>query len=99
MTKRGGHLWAVDGIEEGMARIEEDGDRMITVPVYLIPTGIREGQLLRVTSTTGEDDGTLLVTVVIDEKATADALAKSKATTAKTMSASKKHDPGGDVAL
>ena len=99
MTKRGGHLWAVDGIEEGMARIEEDGDRMIAVPVYLIPTGIREGQLLRVTSTTGEDDGTLLVTVVIDEKATADAFAKSKATTAKAMSASKKHDPGGDVAL
>jgi DUF3006 family protein len=99
MTRRSAHRWAVDGISEGMARIEEDGERMITVPVYLLPAAVREGQVLRVTSAPGEERGTLIVTVETDEQAEAESLAKSKATVARASAQSRKRDPGGDVAL
>lgn len=96
---RGAHRWVVDGIDEGMARIEEDGDRMITVPVHLLPAGVREGQVLRVVSAAGEQPGSLTITVTIDPKAAAAAMAKSKAATERAMAASKRRDRGGDVAL
>lgn len=99
MTRRTSHRWAIDAISEGMARIEEDGERMISVPVYLLPSGVREGQVLQVSSAPGEGSGTLLVTVAADEEATAESLAKSKATTTRAMAQSRKRDRGGDVAL
>ena len=98
MTRRTAHRWAIDGIEQGMARIEEDGERMITVPAWLLPAGVREGQVLQVTTAPGEK-GTLVITVVADPAATAESLAKSKATMARAMAQSKKRDAGGDVAL
>jgi hypothetical protein len=97
MSKSDQHLWAIDGIEEGVARVEEDGKRMLAIPRFLLPSNAREGQLLRVTRT--ESKGLLTLTVGVDEQATAAALEKSKATTAAAMAASKKHDPGGDVVL
>jgi hypothetical protein len=93
------HRWAVDGIEEEVARIEEDGERIVTIPRYLLPPGAREGQLLRVTRAPGKDEGSIVLTVAIDEDATAAALAKSRATTDSAMAKSRKRDPGGDVAL
>jgi hypothetical protein len=99
MIRRDGHRWVIDGIEEGMARIEEDGERIITVPLHLLPAGATEGQMLRVGSAPGAEAGSLVVTVTIDEQGTAAALAKSKAAMARTMSASRKRDRGGDVAL
>ena len=90
-------IWTIDAVEEGIARIEEDGERIIRIPRYLLPTGAREGQILRVTSKPGKSKTEL--TIEIDEAATAAALAKSKAQTTATMAASKKRDPGGDVAL
>ena len=99
MTKRASHRWTVDGIEEGMARIEEDGERMITVPVYLLPAGVREGQVFQVSSTPGEERGSLIVTVAADETAETESLARSKATVARASAQSRKRDPGGDVAL
>jgi hypothetical protein len=98
MTRRAGHRWAIDGIENGMARIEEDGERMITLPAWLLPSGAREGQMLQVTTAPGEQ-GTLVITVAADEEATAESLARSKATMARAMARSKKRDAGGDVAL
>jgi hypothetical protein len=98
MPKRA-RIWVVDAIEEGMARIEEDGERMIAVPAYLLPAGAGEGQMLRVVATAGDTPASLVVTVTVDEKGTARALEKSKAATARASSASRKRDPGGDVAL
>lgn len=98
MTKRAAHRWVVDGISDRTARIEEDGERMITVPAYLLPAGVREGQILQVTSVAGRK-GTLVVTVAADEAATAASLAKSKAIMARAMAQSGKRDAGGDVAL
>jgi hypothetical protein len=99
MTDRAEHRWAVDGIEEDMARIEEDGERIVTIPRYLLPPGAHEGQLLRVTRAPGKDRGSIILTVAIDDAATAAALAKSKAATDSAMTKSRKRDPGGDVAL
>jgi len=93
------HRWAVDGISDGVARIEEDGERMITVPAHLLPAGVREGQVLEVSSAAGKEKGTLVITVAVDDEATADALARSKTTMTSAMNRSKQHDPGGDVAL
>ena len=42
-------VWVVDQMEEGTASIEVDGDRMITVPRRMLPNGVREGHVLRVT--------------------------------------------------
>ena len=42
------HRWIVDSIEESVASVEVDGDRMITVPQSLLPSGAKSGQVLRV---------------------------------------------------
>jgi hypothetical protein len=97
MSKSDQHLWAIDGLDEGMARVEEDGERMLTLPRYLLPANAREGQILRVTR--AEAKGVLTLTVAIDEQATAAALERSAATTRKSMEMSRKRDPGGDIAL
>lgn len=91
------HRWIVDGIEEGVARVEQDGGAMITVPRWLLPPDAREGQCLAVTQT--GSGGSSVVTITIDVAATSAALARSKATVEKASKASRKRDPGGDVAL
>lgn len=93
------HRWVVDAIEEGMARVEEDGDRMITVPRYLLPPGAKEGQVLRVSRGAATGKGVLALTIAIDDEATAKAVAKSRSRTAEAMALSRKRDPGGDVSL
>jgi hypothetical protein len=97
MAKSEEHRWAIDALDEGMVRIEEDGKRMLTIPRYLVPPDAREGQLLRVTHT--DSRGVLTVSVAIDAEATSAALASSVATTKRAMARSKKQDPGGDVNL
>jgi hypothetical protein len=91
------HIWRIDGIEEGVARVEEDGERMITLPRYLLPASVREGQLIRVTRAPGK--GSVTLTIAIDEEGTAAELAASKAQTAAALAQSRKRDPGGDVSL
>ena len=98
-AKQTEHRWAVDGIEESIARIEEDGARMITVPVHLLPSGVKEGQLLRVTASTDAQPNTLIITVALDTAGTAAALEKSRRTIAEASKTSKRRDPGGDVSL
>ncbi len=93
------HSWSVDAIAEGVARVEEDGARMLSVPRHLLPDGAAEGQLLKVTRAPGADADSVVVTIVIDRAATAKALRASAATTAQAMATSRKRDPGGDVAL
>ena len=99
MTGDTGHTWAIDSIEEGMARIEEDGGRMLTVPVAMLPAGAKEGQLLRVTMSQDHGGESVPISITIDLAATAAALKKSAATTAQAMKNSAKRDPGGDVTL
>ena len=98
MTPEIAHKWIVDGIEEGMARIEVDGKRIITVPAYLLPDGATEGQILTVSRSAGTA-GSVQITVKNDSAATAAALAASTARTQGAMTESRKRDPGGDVSL
>jgi hypothetical protein len=98
MAKQDEHRWAVDGIEEETARVEEDGSRMMNVPRRLLPSGAKEGDVLRVTRTE-DKSGSVQITITVDAEATRDALAASKASVTRTMAASKKRDPGGNVSL
>jgi hypothetical protein len=91
------HRWAIDGLEESTARIEEDGRRIITVPRWLLPTEAREGQILTVTRTAAK--GSCTVTLTVDEEATEAAKSSSTAQVAKLAKESKRRDGGGNVSL
>ena len=92
------HVWRIDGIEEGVARVEEDGERMITVPCHLLPAAAKEGQRLRITRASAAK-GSVTLTIEIDEEGTSAELARSKVQTAAALAQSQKRDPGGNVSL
>lgn len=93
------HTWAVDSIEEGMVRVEEDGTRMLTVPSHSVPAGTKEGQILRVTRKTAPNGDPIVVSIAIDTAATNAALKASARKTGQIAAESRKGDRGGDVAL
>lgn len=78
--------WVVDAFEEHMASIEVDGGLMIQLPQALLPHGVREGDVLR-------------VSIERDPEATKAALDASAAQVKKGRDASAKRDPGGDIVL
>ena len=91
-------IWRIDGISDGIARIEQDGGEMITLPALLLPTGAREGHRLAVTSTPDGKRG-LTLAIELDAEGTAVERAASARQTAAALARSRKRDPGGDVAL
>ena len=91
------HRWVIDSIEESVASIEVDGDRMITVPQSLLPKGAKQGDVLRVLRETASDGKRSTLNIEIDEAATREALAASAAQTKKGTRQA--NDPGGDIAL
>jgi Protein of unknown function (DUF3006) len=95
--KKAEHRWVVDSIEEFVASIEVDGDRMITVPQSLLPSDAKQGHVLRVLRETANDGKRSTLTIEVDEVATREALAASAAQTKK--GARQANDPGGDIAL
>jgi hypothetical protein len=42
------HRWTVDALEDDVARVEIDAERMVSVPRWLLPADVREGDVLRV---------------------------------------------------
>lgn len=46
MKKR--HRWAVDVVEESVARVDVDGQGTMHVPQWMLPRGVREGDVLAV---------------------------------------------------
>jgi hypothetical protein len=89
--------WVVDSIEEGVAAIEADGERMIRVPRWLLPPEAREGLVLRARRAAAADGERVTITVDIDRAATTAALGRSRAQVERARRVSK--DPGGDVTL
>jgi hypothetical protein len=79
------HRWIVDSIEESMASVEVDGDKLMPVPVAMLPRGTKQGDILR-------------VSIEIDAAATKAALAESAAQV-KKGGARQANDPGGDITL
>ena len=78
--------WAINAIDEGVAAIELPNGKVIHLPVSLLPSGVREGQVLR-------------VSIGVDTAATSRELAASAEQVKKGRNASRKIDPGGDITL
>lgn len=93
MTKRSKHTWVVDVIEDGSASIEIDGRMVTPVPAWMLPAGVREGDVLSVSHARAEAKSSLVIQ--IDLEAKEKALAKS----AKQVSRKSRNDPGGDIKL
>ena len=93
MTKHSKHVWVVDVIEEGSASIEVDGRSVTPIPAWLLPEGVKEGDVLSVTHDRGEGQSALVIEN--DPEAKKKALEAS----AQQLSRKSKNDPGGDIAL
>lgn len=91
------HRWVIDSIEEGAASIEVDGVTLFTVPLSMLPKGVRPGLVLRVRYDGALTGATSVVAIEIDEAATAKALARSAAQVKKGERQA--NDPGGNVSF
>jgi hypothetical protein len=93
MSKHSSHIWVVDVIEDGAASIEVDGRTVTPIPAWILPEGVKEGDVMSVTHDRGEGKSVLLI-----EK---DPAAKKKAMdrSAKQVSRKSKNDRGGDIQL
>ncbi|MEO6527252.1 MAG: hypothetical protein ABIP93_11550 [Gemmatimonadaceae bacterium] len=96
MERRRQHWWTVEGVEESTARVSEDGARSIVIPLYLLPPGVEEGEILSVTRS-DERGGSVRLTIAADEAAAERALARARRAQERALEASKRADPGGDV--
>lgn len=92
----GKHQWVVDSIEENAASIEVDGKDMITLPLWLIPDGAKQGDVLAVQHERPAKSQRSTLTITVDAAATKKALAESAAQVKKSAPAK---DAGGDIIL
>jgi hypothetical protein len=93
MSKRSKHIWVVDVIEDGSASIEVDGRTVTPIPQWMLPEGVREGDVLSITHDRREGKSKLLIET--DPDAKKKALDRSK----KQVSSKSKNDRGGDIQL
>lgn len=93
MTKHSKHTWVVDVVEDGSASIEVDGRSVTPVPAWLLPEGVKEGDVLSVTHDRGEGKSALVIET--DPEAKKKALDRS----AQQVSRKSTNDRGGDIAL
>jgi len=93
MSKHSKHTWIVDVIEDGSASIEVDGRTVTPIPQWLLPEGVREGDVLSVTHDRKEGKSALLIET--DPGAKKKALDKS----AKQVARNSTKDRGGNVSL
>lgn len=93
MSKHSRHTWIVDVIEDGAASIEVDGRTVTPIPAWLLPEGVKEGDVLSVTH--DKELGKSALLIEADPEAKKKALAKS----AKQVARKSKNDRGGDIQL
>lgn len=93
MSKHSKHQWIVDVIEDGSASIEVDGRTVTPIPQWMLPEGVKEGDVLAVTHDRREGRSALLIET--DPEGRAKALKKS----ARQVSRKPKNDRGGDIQL
>src|SRR6266480_5713854 len=93
MSKHSKHTWIVDVIEDGSASIEVDGRSVTPIPEWLLPQGVKEGDVLSVTHDRREGKSALLIET--DPEAKKKALDRS----AKQVSRKSRQDGGGDIQL
>ena len=68
MGKHSKHTWVVDVIEDGSASIEVDGRTITPIPQWMLPEGVKEGDVLSVTHDRKEGKSTLLIVTDPDAK-------------------------------
>ena len=93
MAKPSSHTWIVDVIEDGSASIEVDGRSVTPIPEWMLPVGVREGDVLSVTHE--REQGKSVLAIQVDPAAKKKAMDRS----AKQVSRRTKDDRGGDIQL
>jgi hypothetical protein len=93
MNKHSKHTWVVDVIEDGSASIEVDGRTVTPVPQWMLPEGVREGDVLSVTHDRKEGKSALLIET--DPEGRKKLLDRS----AKQVVRKSTNDRGGDISL
>jgi hypothetical protein len=93
MSKRSKHIWIVDVIEDGSASIEVDGRTITPIPEWMLPEGVKEGDVLSVTH--DRKPGKSELVIETDPEAKKKALSRSE----KQVSRKSKNDRGGDIQL
>ena len=93
MNKHSKHTWIVDVIEDGSASIEVDGRSVTPIPQWMLPEGVREGDVLSVTHDRKEGKSALLI------ENDPDAKRKALDRSVKQVSKKSKNDRGGDISL
>ena len=72
------HSWAIDAIEESVARVDVDGQGQMHVPQWMLPRGVRKGDVLSVHHDVTSEKSVL--TIARDAAATEAASRASRAT-------------------
>lgn len=93
MAKPSSHTWIVDVIEDGSASIEVDGRSVTPIPQWMLPTGVKEGDVLAVTHE--REEGRSVLAIRVDAEAKQEAMDRS----ANQVSRKSKKDRGGDIQL
>ena len=93
MTKHSKHTWIVDVIEDGSASIEVDGRTVTPIPEWMLPEGVKEGDVLSVTHDRREGKSALLIET--DPEAKRKSLDRSE----KQVARKSKNDRGGNIHL
>lgn len=93
MSKRSKHIWVVDIIEDGSASIEVDGRTVTPIPEWMLPEGVKEGDVLSVMHDRRQGKSELVIET--DPEAKRKALDRSE----RQMSRKSKNDRGGDIQL
>jgi hypothetical protein len=68
MRKHSKHVWVVKVIEDGSASIEVDGRTVTPIPQWMLPEGVREGDVVSVTHDRREGKSELLIETDPDAK-------------------------------
>jgi hypothetical protein len=93
MNKHSKHTWIVDVIEDGSASIEVDGRSVTPIPQWMLPEGVREGDVLSVTHDRKEGKSALLIETDPDAKR------KALDRSAKQVTKKPANERGGDISL
>jgi hypothetical protein len=61
MNKHSNHTWVVNVMEDGSVSIEVDGRSVTPIPAWLLPQGVKEGDVLSVTHDRAEGRSALVI--------------------------------------
>lgn len=89
-------VWVIDQINEPSAAVEVDGGSIMTVPTWILPEGVQEGDVFRVRHE--RQAGRVELVIEHDAEEQRRRLARSKAQVEQGEAATSKNTPG-DIVL